>query len=278
MPLLFLRIPPFPVRPPRRSIRASAAAIRLALASCLLVLVTAPPGRADAPPAGGKVLLVRGILTVFSLGLDDLARELAGEDVDVQVVPAAMATQAVERIGQQYADGQLSGPLVLIGHSLGGDLLPKLAQRLAAYDQTVDLMVMIDSTHPSDCPQNVLRCVNLYQSNSGPAWFRVLHGAPIRARNPATQLVNVDIRQLPEQDEAARLNHFNIEASKWIHRMVVREVLQVMQSPPAKPAEEVAVQVHDTLGAQPPAIAARAAPEGRGCGPNVLSVSSREAE
>jgi alpha-beta hydrolase superfamily lysophospholipase len=222
-------------------------------------------------------LLVRGVLTVFSLGLDDLAQELQQQDLDVQVVPAALATPAVERMARQYADGELDGPLVLIGHSLGGDLLPRLAQRLAAYGLTVDLMVMIDSTHPSDSPENVLRCVNLYQSNPSPAWFRGLHGAPIRATNPATQLANIDIRQLPEQDEAAGLNHFNIEASRWIHRMVVREVLRVVQAPPAEPAEGVTIQVTDLPEPESPPTAVQAASAGASGGPHVdeVSISSR---
>jgi len=275
MPLTPFPTPRFPVRPPWRLVRDSTAWIRLVLATSLLILVTTSPGRAETPSAGGKVLLVRGILTVFSLGLDDLAQELAREGLDVQVVPAARAAQAVERIGQQYAGGELSGPLVLIGHSLGGDLLPRLARRLAAYDLTVDLMVMIDATHPSDSPENVLRCVNLYQTNASPAWFRNLHGAPIHAKNPATQLANIDIRQLPEHDEAVRLHHFNIEASKWIHRMVMREVLRVVQAPPAKPFDGATVRVSDTPAPEPPSLAVHAASEGCSCGPLALSASSR---
>ncbi len=136
-----------------------------------------------------------------------------------------MSGLAVRQIAQQYARGELQGPLVLIGHSLGGDLLPGLAQQLDAAGQQVDLMVMIDSTNPSDAPRNVRRCVNMYQSNFSPTWFRVFRGVPIRADHADTQLVNVDIRQLPERDKAAKLNHFNIEASTWIHdiAMIVTE-------------------------------------------------------
>jgi hypothetical protein len=199
-------------------------------ASLLFLWIDAFPARAETSTPRGKILLVRGVLTVFSLGLDDLAQKLPDEGLDVQVVPASMSGVAVRQIGQQYARGELQGPLILIGHSLGGDLLPSLAQQLGDAGQTVDLMIMIDSTNPSEAPKNVRRCINLYQSNFSPTWFRVFRGAPIRAANPATQLVNVDIRELPEQAEAAKLNHFNIEASNWIHQMVIREVEEAVKS------------------------------------------------
>jgi hypothetical protein len=200
------------------------------LAISLWIFAASGPAQAESESLRGKVLLVRGLMTVFSLGLDDLAEKLPCEELDVQVVPASMSGVAARQIAQQYARGELRGPLVLIGHSLGGDLLPGLAQQFAHSGQTVDLMVMIDSTNPSDAPSNVRRCVNLYQSNFSPTWFRMFRGAPIRATNPETQLVNVDIRQLPEREEAAALNHFNIEASNWIHELVIREVQYVVRS------------------------------------------------
>ena len=179
----------------------------------------------------GKVLLVRGVLSVFSLGLDDLAARLTQQGCDAEVVPACMSSWAVDEICAKYATGQLRGPLVLIGHSLGGDLLPGMADRLAWNRRSVDLVVMVDATFPSPCPSNVRRCVNIYQSNFSPEWLRVFRGAPIRASNPATKLVNVDIRKLTDHPDAATLDHFNIEASPWIHQLIMNEVKGVMEQP-----------------------------------------------
>ena len=185
----------------------------------------------------GKILLVRGMFTVFSLGLDDLATRLSAQGYNTEVVPACVSHPAVDDVCRKYATNELSGPLVLIGHSLGGDLLPGLADRVAAYRRVVDLLVMIDSTFPGDCPHNVRRCVNLYQSNFSPEWFRIFRGAPIRAKNAATELVNVDIRRFPGQTEAASLDHFNIEASPWIHQMVINEVARLMAQPSGQTVE-----------------------------------------
>jgi hypothetical protein len=179
----------------------------------------------------GKILLVRGLFNVFSLGLDDLAAQLSRRGYNAEVVPAGLSYTVVDDVSRKYANGELKGPLVLIGHSLGGDLLPELANRLAAHRRTVELLVMIDSTFPSDCPGNVRRCVNLYQSNFSPEWFRVFRGVPIRAQAATTEVVNVDIRRLTNHPDAAQLDHFNIEASPWIHQMVIAEVVRVMEPP-----------------------------------------------
>jgi hypothetical protein len=205
------------------------AASPVLLATLLLVLTASAPGFAESERPRGKVLVVRGFMTVFSLGLDDLAAKLQSEDLEILVVPASMSGLAAHQVARQYARGELRGPLILIGHSLGGDLLPGLARRLGDWGHTVDLMVMIDATQPSDVPCNVRRCVNLYQSNASPTWFRVFRGMPIRATHPATQLVNLDIRQLPQRERTAGLHHFNIDASDWIHDIVIREVEYAVQ-------------------------------------------------
>ncbi len=211
----------------RRGFLASA----VPLAALLLILLSGTvEAQAESGPPRGKVLLVRGVMTVFSLGLDDLAMKLPCEELEVQVVPASWSPHATRGIAERYMRGELAGPLVLIGHSLGGDMLPGLARQLGDSGQAVDLMIMIDSTSPSDVPMNVRRCVNLYQSNFSPTWFRVFRGVPIRATNPATELVNVDIRQFPEIQEAATLHHFNIDASDWIHQVVICEIQHLLRS------------------------------------------------
>lgn len=220
--------------PPRR-FHACAILRRKAVAvggSWLLAICFVSAGQAVEPPARlpGKVILVRGFLTVFSLGLDDLAIALERERLDVQVVPACLAHATITNVCHEYATGRARGPIVLIGHSLGGDLLASLARQCGQQRLPVDLLVMLDSTNPVSPPPNVRRCVNLYQSNLSPTWFRVFRGAPITAESRNTQLVNIDIRELPERYEAEQLDHFNFESSVWIHRMVMREVLPVFGS------------------------------------------------
>lgn len=198
---------------------------RILVLAILLIPIQIPSClSAEKSTRGGKVILVRGVLTVFSLGLDDLSAQLVERGYSTEVVPASLAYLAVDSACKKYAMGELNDPLILIGHSLGGDLLPGLAERLATDHREVDLLIMIDSTFPSNCPPNVRRCVNLYQTNFSPEWFRIFRGAPIQSLNSATELINIDVRKAIDHHEAAKLNHFNIEASPWIHKIVIDEV------------------------------------------------------
>ena len=78
----------------------------------------------------GKVLIVRGILTVFSLGMDELAKKLRRKGYDVQVTTAAKSNQAAKRMRDDIRRRGNNHPLIIIGHSLGGDLAPKTRRDL----------------------------------------------------------------------------------------------------------------------------------------------------
>ena len=213
----------------RRPHRSHAWAIWL-LAGCLAALSAGPAASAEPAVFPGKVLLISGIFSFFSTGLDSLADELSACGYNAEVVPTGLAYHAVDQVCKQYASGQIHGPLVLIGHSLGGDMLPDLAQRLAAHHRHVDLLVPVDSTFPSDVPENVRRCVNLYQSNFSPTWFPIYRGAPVKAKNPRTELLNIDLRELPNREDFSQVNHFTIDETPQVHALIISEVARVMQA------------------------------------------------
>ena len=119
-------------------------------------------------------------------------------------------------------------PVVIIGHSLGGDLAPKLAQLFAESNVPVDLLFMLDSTMPTSPPDNVGICVNMFQNNGTPDWARMFRGTNIDSHGSQTQLINVDIRELAGRDKTAKINHFNIDANPWIHEVVIKMVGQLL--------------------------------------------------
>lgn len=172
----------------------------------------------------GRILIVRGIFTVFSLGMDDLGKKLQKLGYQVKVTPSATSYREADLLCTQILRSEKKSPLIIIGHSLGADLAPKLATTFADRDVPVDMLIMLDSTMPSSPPQNVKRCVNLYQSNSSPSWARVFRGTDINARSHKTEMINVDIRKLAGHEQTAGINHFNIDANPWIHDLIVEAV------------------------------------------------------
>ncbi|MEM9412008.1 MAG: thioesterase domain-containing protein, partial [Planctomycetota bacterium] len=99
-----------------------------------------------------NVLIVRGVLTVFSLGMNELGKELIERGYSVSVVPAIQANSEAIKIRNRLAKSESPKPLVIMGHSLGGDLAPKMAAMFGEQDIQVDLLIMLDSTMPSSPP------------------------------------------------------------------------------------------------------------------------------
>ena len=171
-----------------------------------------------------NVLIVRGVLTVFSLGMNQVGRELQDLGYTVSVVPAIQAHKEALRIRNQMARNDSDIPLIIMGHSLGGDLAPKMAAVFGEKDIQVDLLIMLDSTMPTAPPKNVARCLNLYQTNRTPDWAPVFRGSEIQAKAKETELINVNIRELAGRNQTQGINHFNIDSSPWIHKLLVKAI------------------------------------------------------
>jgi hypothetical protein len=167
------------------------------------------------------VLLVRGGFTVFSLGLNSLADELRNAGYRVDVASASLAPMTASGIADELSREQ-GMPLVIVGHSLGADLTPHLASYFEGRGIPVKLAVLLDSPFPASMPVNVRRCVNIYNSR---AWSApVLSGRATSGMSGRTEVFNVDLAQLAGRIPDGGINHFTIDASPWIHQVVIRAV------------------------------------------------------
>lgn len=178
--------------------RVSRADMRLAL----------PEGRAHP-----HVYLLRGLMNVFSLGMDDLAAELRRSGMEATVTNHAESERLVNAIAANYAAGDRQ-PIVLIGHSLGADAVMLMAASLDRRGVPVDLVVPFDMTGPHEASANIARVVNLtkhFMVTPGPGF----HGA----------LSNIDLSQTPGID------HLNIDKSPRLHAQVLNDVRQLMAPP-----------------------------------------------
>ncbi len=198
------------------------------LAAGAIAALASPPAAAaerSLPRRPGRVLIIRGAFTVFSLGLDTLGAELEKQGLEVSVVPAFSATSAVQELTQAYR--RRPAPVVIIGHSKGGHLAPQCAEQLARSRIPVRLVVAVDNPHAATVPANVERCVNYYQTNV----LGVVQGALMKAKSRKTELENVNIDRLPQRDAGGYIDHFNIDGSPWVRAMIVKEVLRACPQP-----------------------------------------------
>ena len=105
---------------------------------------------------------MRGLLNIFSLGMDQLAAQIQSHGIDASVYNHTFADVIVNRIVQMYRAGD-HGPYMLVGHSLGADAVMGMAQELNAQAVPVALVVPVDGTGSSVAPRNVACVINLTQ-------------------------------------------------------------------------------------------------------------------
>src|SRR5689334_15608999 len=167
------------------------------------------PGRAE---SRAHVYLLRGLMNIFSLGMDTLSEQLNRRGVYATVHGYGEWQALADRAAVDFKAGK-EGPIILIGHSLGADAVMEMAAYLGRKGIPVALVVPFDGTQSFAASDNVARVLNLTQRDyaymrRGPGF----HGT----------LNNVDVSSDPSID------HINIDKSPRLHARVVSEVLAVV--------------------------------------------------
>src|SRR3569833_2576372 len=99
-------------------------------------LVFTPAGAQAAP---GHVYLLKGLANVFSAGLDNYAAELTRRHIPVTVANHSEAAGLAIEAAQLYKAGR--GPIVIVGHSLGGQASTQMAEIIQRQGAKVALIV-----------------------------------------------------------------------------------------------------------------------------------------
>src|SRR3569833_4252345 len=99
-------------------------------------LIFTPAGAQAAP---GHVYLLKGLANVFSAGHDNYAAELTRRHIPVTVANHSEAAGLAIEAAQLYKAGR--GPIVIVGHSLGGQASPQMADIMQRQGAKVALIV-----------------------------------------------------------------------------------------------------------------------------------------
>ncbi|CAN5254142.1 hypothetical protein BH11PSE4_BH11PSE4_28060 [soil metagenome] len=190
--------------------RNTLAAILMGASIALVSLAGCNDARA-ANRRPGHVYLMRGVLNVFSLGLDQLAARLQAAGVAASVQNYLGWRGLANDITASYRAGN-HDPIILIGHSAGADATIDVARKLQGNGIPVALIVNFDPVSPDPVPPNVKQIINYYV----PAGWG---SAVAPGRKFKGQLANVN--------EDATDNHFTIDKSESLQRKTIAKVLQV---------------------------------------------------
>ncbi len=190
----------------RRSWRLTA--IGVLVVGMMLAFGTNP----GAAQSRAHVYLLRGLMNIFSLGMDTLSEQLNRHGVYATVHGYGEWQSLADRAAVDFKAGK-EGPIILIGHSLGADAVMEMAAYLGRKGIPVALVVPFDGTQSFAASDNVARVLNLTQRDyaymrRGPGF----HGT----------LANIDVSSDPSID------HINIDKSPRLHARVISEVLAVV--------------------------------------------------
>lgn len=180
----------------------------------------APKQQAPRSDRDPQVYLFRGLANVFSLGMDDLSKEIRASGVPNKVLNHANWPTVAADIAAKYkADPKRTRPIVLVGHSLGANAVLLMSQQLARNGVPVDLVVTFDPTTSGPVAPGVRRYLNLYQSNNG--WSSAL----VVPAGAGKRVVNSDVRK--RDDIKNQLSHFDIDKNRILHQQVVSEIVRL---------------------------------------------------
>jgi pimeloyl-ACP methyl ester carboxylesterase len=199
----------------------------LAAAMVFIVLTALPPAALSATKivkhgpdmSRPHVYLMRGLLNIFSLGMDQLATEIQGQGIEASVYNHTVADSVVAQIAAKYHAGD-HGPYILVGHSLGADAVMMMAQSLNAQGVPVALVVPFDGTGSYAAPKNVACVLNLTQRYY--AYMRP--GLGFRGK-----LQNVDV------SSDSSIDHFTIDKSPRLQGMAMTSIVQTAHAEACRP-------------------------------------------
>jgi hypothetical protein len=189
-----------------------------------------PPAAAEKVTAPrGRVYLFRGIAgLIYSRGMDKLADRIKRStglpaSVDTYLVWRGVAEQA---IADYRRDPQ---PVILIGHSMGGDSCLDFAEELNAQNIPVSLLVTYDPSRlADDVPGNVERYINIFQSSNVMGGGNITQGSHFHGHFASYNL-----------KDHSEIIHINIEKADRIQEQLVAKIAELAATPAATDGEAV---------------------------------------
>lgn len=201
---------------------------------CLLSALALSPAAVQAAPSAAAstthVYLLRGVLNIFSLGLDTIGARLEAQGIPVTVANFVSWSSLADEAATAYKAGRIK-TIVLVGHSSGATALPDMIAKLNRLGVPVRLAIGLDSVFKTKLSTGAERYINLYIGD-GP-------GEPVKpAAGFRGKLDNVDVR-------ASGAGHVTIDKNEYIQRRVIAEIDAVVlrsRAPAAPMAEPAAAR------------------------------------
>src|ERR1700716_4418004 len=197
--------------------------LRALQATAITLLLVLPIGASTAnaltnpasAASGAHVYLLRGVLNIFSLGLDEIAAKLQQQGFNVTVANYLSWRSLADEAAAEYRVGRTK-TIVLVGHSSGATALPDMVARLDSLGAPVKLAIGLDSVFRTSLSGRVGRYINFYVANG--------NGEPVaRTKQYRGELENVDVGKIG-------MGHLTIDKNQIMQQKVISAIDAVVFS------------------------------------------------
>ncbi len=161
----------------------------------------------------GEVYLLRGLANVFSRGMDTMGAKMVRAGLDARVYNHSIWKSLADNIIAREKKKQISYPIIIMGHSLGGNASALMAKYLGDNNVKVQYVVTFDPTVTTFVGKNVNRVINFYLPND--ANSNVVKRAP----GFKGALKNINVRGV------RGLKHTTIEKDSNFHNQVINRAM-----------------------------------------------------
>ena len=178
-----------------------------AIALLLVLPIAGNPASAVTPGSDAHVYLLRGVLNIFSLGLDDIAAKLQRQGINATVANYLSWESLADEAAAEYRSGRVR-TIILVGHSSGATVLPDMVARLDQLGAPVKLAIGLDSVFRTSLQGRVGRYINFYVASG--------NGEPVARTNRLHgTLENVNVQNVPG------VGHLTIDKNEIMQEKVI---------------------------------------------------------
>ncbi|MCB1384943.1 MAG: hypothetical protein KDJ80_03290 [Nitratireductor sp.] len=199
--------------------KSSCRSLAVVLVLALSLAMPAAARERFVPTRPGEVVFLRGLANIFSLGLDTLSEELKKYGVNSYVYNHHAWEKIGEHLIAKSRRGELTYPIVIIGHSLGAGAAPRLATMLGREGIAVQYMVMLDAVEPLPVTNYVVEAINYYLPKR-------------RGQNVITapndfegEYTNVNVRV-----RLKGIDHFNIDENEILRGQMTKRIFELIEA------------------------------------------------
>ena len=184
---------------------------------------TAEPVQVAPPPA--KVYVFRPMGgRLATREMDKIAKKIGQYGLETNVLNYTNFIGPARRAASQYKKEQRKSPIIVIGHSAGGDSAIRFATLLNRSRVPVDLIITIDPTRlPRKVPRNVERFINIYAADQ-----MLGGGTPEPARDFKGHFTSVDLKDYV-------VLHRYLPEIPSLQNAVIEKIVSVARAPETPP-------------------------------------------